>query len=123
MNKFNDNIAAMFSKLEDFVSSKTVVGEPIQIGDVTIVPFVDVSFGMAAGASVKSKERDNKDNSTGGIGGKITPNSIMIINKGNVQLLNIGDANSVNKIIDMIPGVINKFTSSTEEIIDDTIKE
>lgn len=35
--------------MENFVSTKTVVGEAIHIGDTIILPLVDVSFGVGLG--------------------------------------------------------------------------
>ena len=56
MGSFNENLETMFSKLDNFVSSKTVVGEPIEMNGVTIIPLVDVSFGMGTGSSDSRQE-------------------------------------------------------------------
>ena len=69
MSKENlkDTMGSLFDGMEGFLTSKTVVGEPIYIKDTIILPLVDVSFGMGAGAF----SGDKKDKSGGGIGGKI----------------------------------------------------
>ncbi|MDO4301413.1 MAG: GerW family sporulation protein [Clostridia bacterium] len=110
MGSFNENLETMFSKLDNFVSSKTVVGEPIEMNGITIVPLVDVSFGMGAGSSDSRVEKNGKSSGAGGMGAKITPSAIMVITKGAVQLINVKDSNSVNKLIDMVPGIVNKFS-------------
>lgn len=110
MGSFNENLENMFSKLDNFVSSKTVVGEPIEMNGITIVPLVDVSFGMGAGSSDSRVEKNGKSSGAGGMGAKITPSAIMVIANGAVQLINVKDSNSVNKIIDMVPGIVNKFS-------------
>ena len=48
MGSFNENWETMFNKLDNFVSSKTVVGEPINMNGITIIPLIDVSFGMGS---------------------------------------------------------------------------
>ena len=107
----SENLKMLISKMDDFVSTKTVVGEPVTMGDVTIVPLVDVSFGMATGVTA-SKEDDpkkGKDGGAGGMGAKMTPAAILVITNGTVQLVNVKNQESVNKMIDMIPGILEKF--------------
>jgi len=107
----SENLKMLFSKMDDFVSTKTVVGEPVTMGDVTIIPLVDVSFGMATGVSA-SKEDENKkgkDGGAGGMGAKMTPAAALVIANGTVQLVNIKNQESTNKLIDMIPGILEKF--------------
>ena len=47
---FEKTVASLMNNLENYVSAKTIVGEPIQYKDVVIFPMADVSFGVAAGA-------------------------------------------------------------------------
>jgi len=105
------NLEVLFGRMESFVSSKTVVGEPVQIGGVIIVPLVDVAFGMAAGASenAEDEKKAKKDASAGGIGGKITPSAVLVIMNDTVQLVNVKNTDSVNKLIDMVPGILSKL--------------
>ena len=37
-NSFNGVVNTMMQGMESFLSSKTVVGEPTQLGDTTIIP-------------------------------------------------------------------------------------
>ena len=105
------NLDVLFGRMESFVSSKTVVGDPVQIGGVIIVPLVDVAFGMAAGAteSAEDEKKAKKDASAGGIGGKITPSAVLVIMNDTVQLVNVKNTDSVNKLIDMVPGILSKL--------------
>ena len=66
-NTFQTTVESLMKGMDGFVSSKTVVGEPIQVGETIILPLVDVSFGMGAGAFCGEK----KKNSGGGIGGRV----------------------------------------------------
>jgi len=110
--EFNTNIGKMFENLENFVSSKTVVGEPITAGTTTIIPLVDVSIGMGASSAETESKKEGKDGkplSLGGLGAKIKPSAVLVINDGNVQLVNIKHQDSVNKLIDMIPSITSKL--------------
>ena len=49
-NDFNQTVSSLFSGMDKFMTTKTVVGEPKTVGDTILVPLVDVSFGVAAGA-------------------------------------------------------------------------
>ena len=44
-SSFNSVVNSLLSGMEGFLSSKTVVGEPVVVKDTIIIPFVDVSFG------------------------------------------------------------------------------
>ncbi|MBQ9519786.1 MAG: sporulation protein [Firmicutes bacterium] len=113
MSTLNDNFETLFSKMENFVSTKTVVGEPIKIGDMTLIPLVDVSFGLGAGSKSSLKEKHEKGGSAaGGLGAKISPTAIMIIQNGNVQILNVSNQTAIDKIVNMAPGIMNKLNFS-----------
>lgn len=105
-NKVAENLQTMFSKMEDFISTKTVVGEPVNFGDIILVPLVEVTFGAATGLGDKSPAQTSGG---GGLGAKLTPVAVVVIVNGTVQLVNVKNQESVNKLIDMIPGVLSKF--------------
>ena len=62
-NNFKDTVNSLFKGMDGFVSAKTVVGDAIHVGDTIILPLVDVSFGVGAGAF----EGDKKNNGGGGL--------------------------------------------------------
>ena len=93
------------------VSSKTVVGEAIHINDTIILPLVDVSFAVGAGAFNAEK----KERGAGGIGGKMTPCAVLVIQNGHTRLVNIKNQDTITKILDMVPDVIDKFTGDKDE--------
>ncbi len=103
-----DNFDALFGKMENFVSTKTVVGDPIKVGEITLLPIIEVAVGVGAGAS-ESADRKGKDSGAGGLGAKITPSAVLVINGTDVSMINIKNQDAVNKLIDMAPGVVNKL--------------
>ena len=109
-NKFNSTVSALFNGMDSVISSKTVVGDAIHIGDTIILPLVDVSFGVGAGAFSGEK----KNNGGGGMGGKITPSSILVMQNGTTKLINVKNQDAVTKVLDMVPDIINKFTAGKQ---------
>ena len=120
-NSFNNTVESLFKGMDSFITTKTVVGDAIHIGDTIILPLVDVSFGVAAGAF--SQEKIN--NGAGGMGGKINPSAVLVIQNGVTKLVNIKIQDGMTKILDMVPDFINKFTSGkdTDDIIDDVVSD
>ena len=108
-NSLNSNLETLFSKMERFITTKTVVGDPIHIEDVILVPLVDISFGVGAAVSDGKHENKGLEAGGGGLGGKITPTAVLVIVNGTVQLVNVKNQDSVNKLIDLVPGIISKL--------------
>ena len=54
-NNFKGTIESLFHGMDSVISSKTVVGEAIHIGDIIILPLIDVSFGIGAGSFNEDK--------------------------------------------------------------------
>ena len=80
-NNFNGTVEALFHGMDAVVSSKTVVGDAIHIGDTIILPLVDVSFAVGAGAFNA----------------------------------NIKNQDTITKLLDMVPDVMDRFTSRKED--------
>ena len=94
---FNETVNTLFQGMDGFISTKTVVGDAIYIGDTILVPLVNVTFGVAAGAF----RGERKNNSGGGMGGKLTPSAVLVIHNGVTRMISV-DRNS---------GIEDKFTS------------
>ncbi len=121
-NVVAESLEAILGKLETFAKSETVVGEPTNIGGVIIVPLVEVSIGAGAGGG--AKEDSKNYTSGGGLGARITPSAVLVINNGDVQLVNVKNQDSVNKLIDMVPSILSKFNLKPEkETVQSEIKK
>jgi len=121
-DNFNSTVESLFRGMDSFITTKTVVGDAVKVDDSTIIlPLVEVSFGVGAGAFAGEK----KNNAGGGMGGKISPSSVLIIQNGSSKLVNVKEQDSVTKILDMVPDLINKFTGKgkKKDDIDDKVDE
>ena len=105
-NNFQNTVEALFRGMDSFITTKTVVGDAITVGDTIILPLVDVTFGVGAGAFAGEK----KNNGGGGMGGKISPSAVLVISNGVTKLVNIKNQDGLTKILDMVPDFLNKFT-------------
>ena len=119
-NDFKSTLESLFRGMDGVVSSKTVVGEAIHINGTIILPLVDVSFGIGAGAFSGEK----KEKGMGGIGGKMSPSSVIVIQDGKTKLVNIKNQDTVTKILDLVPDVVDRFTSKKEDrMTEDDVKD
>lgn len=109
-NQFPSTVEALFKGMDNFVTTKTVVGEAVQVGDAIILPLVDVSCGMAAGSFVQN----SKSNGGGGMSAKISPSAVLVIQNGMTRLVNIKHQDAVTKIIDVVPDLVNRFVGGND---------
>lgn len=107
-NDFSSAVGALFKGMDSFLTTKTVVGDPKQVGDTIILPLVDVSFGVGAGAF--SDDNGKKNNGGGGMGGKITPSAVLVIQNGTTKLVNVRNQETITKVLDMVPDVVDKVS-------------
>lgn len=109
-NSFHATVDSLFKGMDGFITSKTVVGDAIHVGDTIILPLVDVSFGMGAGAFAEEK----KNNGGGGMGAKISPSAVLVIQNGTTKLVNVKNQDGLTKILDMVPDFVNRFAPAKE---------
>ncbi len=106
----SDSINLIFEKLENFFKTKTVVGEPIQIGETTLVPFISVVFGMGSGGGSENVDKGSSAGGGGaGSGAKISPTAVLVIQGSKVELLPINKSGGLDKLLDLVPGIIDKI--------------
>lgn len=109
-NYFSDVVGSLLKGMDTVLSTKTVVGEATQIGDTIILPLVDVTFGVGAGAGSGEK----KNSGGGGLGGKMTPSAVLVIKDGYTKLVNVKNQDTMTKILDMVPDIVDRFTAKKD---------
>ena len=112
-NDFQSTVEALFKGMDSFITTKTVVGDAIHIGENIILPLVDVTCAMAAGAF----SQPSKNNGAGGMSAKMSPSAILVIQNGVTKLVNIKHQDAVTKIIDMVPDFVNRFVGGKDDVI------
>jgi uncharacterized spore protein YtfJ len=103
-NDFSNVVRSLMDGAEGVLTSKTILGAPVRIGDQVIIPLSDVSIGCGAG----SNGTDHKDKGMGAFSAKMTPSAVLIIKDGHTKVVGIKDQTAVTKLVDLIPDVIDK---------------
>ncbi len=122
--KFNDALKTAFENLKEITGSDTIIGEPMQTPNGTvIIPVTKVSVGFATGGSdfigKHSKETDvaNSFSGAGGGGISVTPVAFLVISpEGDARILNVNnpaDSNadlgtSVVSLLNKTPVIVEK---------------
>ena len=109
-NNFDSTVASLFKGMDAFISAKTVVGDAVTVKDTIILPLVDVSFGVGAGAFAGDKK-----NNAGGMGGKIQPSAVLVIQNGQTKLVNVKNQDGMTKILDMVPDIVSRFSKGKND--------
>lgn len=112
--------------IRQMVDVNTIVGAPITTPDgTTVIPISKVTFGFGAGGSqFSAKPTGKKEDEAlfgGGSGGgvSISPVAFLIVNSEQIKLLPVKSASTTtDKLIDLVPELINKFNKIANEIID-----
>jgi uncharacterized spore protein YtfJ len=114
-NNFNGVVESLLNGMNSIMEAKTVVGQPTQVGETIILPLVDVSFGVGAGAT----SADKKNGGTGGFGAKMSPSAVLVIKNGSTKLVNIKNQDAVTKVLDLVPDIVDRFASKKENMMED----
>lgn len=112
-SKIKDTIIQVFNGISTVLNIKNVIGDPIYIGDTTIIPLVEISSGMGVG--------EFKDKDAGGMSTKATPVAVIVVRDGMTKVLSIKNQDPITKALELFPDLINKI--SGKEIVTKQVKE
>lgn len=100
-------------KLRTMVDADTIIGTPIVVGNITLLPVSRVSFGLATGGSdFPSKSGQELFGGGGGAGVTVNPVAFICINGDNVHMMPVySEMNTIDKAINMAPELIDKVKS------------
>lgn len=114
---FKESVDALTANLEKLVSSKTVLGEPLVVGNVTIIPIIKAGFGFGSGVGEGTHPDPHKgpgpkacgSGTGGGAGGGVSPVAMIVIQDGKVEIFSIGQKCLVDKLADIAPEIMAKI--------------
>ena len=112
-------LATTIEKVRQLVDVSTIVGEPIKLSEeITVIPVSKVTYGFASGgADFPSKSNQELFGGGGGAGITINPVAFLILRDGEVTLKHItANDNAAERIVNMIPDVIDKVTATAEKL-------
>ena len=118
----NDLLSETIQKIRETVDANTVVGEPIQAGEITLIPVSKISFGFGTGASefggkAPKSPGENPFGGGGGAGVKVTPVCFLAVSGAEVKMLPVEAApvTGVDRVVDMIPDAVSKISEFIEK--------
>ena len=114
-SQLSSAVEALFQGMDHLVATKTVVGDAVRVDDAIILPLMDVACGMAAGSFAENA----KNRGAGGMSAKLSASAVLVIQNGCTRLVNIKNQNTVNKMLDMVPDLVNRFTGGKVNIDED----
>lgn len=121
-NYIKDNLESIFENFKNMIKVETVVGEAVKVGDATLVPFVDVTFGFGTGGYTGDKT-ETKGKGGGGAGGaKLEPTAILVIKGERIEMFSIkGNAitSGFDRLIGMVPEIVSKLKKDKYIYIND----
>jgi len=112
-NNLKSVMDTTMDKLRTMVDADTIIGTPIVVGNVTLLPISRVSFGLATGGSdFPSKSGQELFGGGGGAGVTVNPVAFICINGDNVHMMPVySEMNTIDKAINMAPELIDKIKS------------
>ena len=112
----NESLETLFSHLEKFLKTETVIGEPIVVGETTLIPIITVAFGCGGGGGGGKDEKGNDGMGTGvGVGAKISPDAVIVIKQDSVTMLPVKNRSNIEKLVGMVPEIVKKIKLKKEE--------
>ena len=101
-------IERVLGELHRIVQTRTVVGEPVVAGGLTLIPVSKISFGFGAGGGKEGKGQSG----TGG-GATVEPIAFVVIDAdGKASLLSLQDKEvSWGQIVQLMPDALGKIKS------------
>lgn len=106
----------IFNKLDTFLKTETVIGEPLTIGSVKLIPIISVAFGVGGGlGGEKNQKGKDSEGGGGGLGCRITPNAILVVKGEDVELIPLKDRGSLEKLFDAMPDIISRLGLGRED--------
>ena len=118
----NELLGVSMDKIKEMVDVNTVVGDPITVGDMTIIPVSRMSYGFAAGGSdLPTKQQREVFGGGTGAGVNVTPVAFLVVKNGELKMLPVNsNPDMIDRAVSMVPDVVDKVVGLFKK---DTDKE
>jgi uncharacterized spore protein YtfJ len=119
MMEARELLEAIAAKVREMAKTETIVGEPIVLGDVTLVPVTRVMVGFGGGSGggdvdAKSDKAQKTAGSGGGGGGgvRVEPAAFIVLQRGEVSIMAVpGKRGALAELIDQVPELVEKLAA------------
>ena len=108
-----DLLDTILNRLKSLASTETIIGEPVKVDNLTLLPVIKLSVGFVAGGGEGSagKEKSTPANGVGGGGGggaSVNPVGFICWDGENVKFISVGKG-KIETLVESIPDVLKKF--------------
>jgi uncharacterized spore protein YtfJ len=111
-----NNIKTLFENLEKVLTTKTVFGDAITIGETTLIPVIDIKFGVGTGGGAgDAPDKGGGAGYGGGTGGCVTASAVIVIKGEDVQVIQIKKSTNMGKLVEMLPEIMDKVKPCMEK--------
>lgn len=118
----NELMEETLQKIRQAVDANTIVGQPIQAGEVTIIPVSKISFGFGTGGTefggkTPKPQGENPFGGGGGAGVKVIPVCFLVVSGTNVRVLPTAPypESSLDRVLELIPDAVGKVSEFLEK--------
>lgn len=112
-NKVQGILDTTVEKMKSMANADTIIGDPKTVAEgVTIIPVSKVSYGFASGGSDFAAKGVSSAMFGGGGGGgmTVTPVAFVVVNNGNVRIVNVNTSETaLDKAVGIVPDVVDKI--------------
>lgn len=120
-NKVSEILKDIVGELKNIATSQTVVGDPITVGEKTVVPVVKISLGFGAGGGQGEKGEHSGFGGGGGGAAKIEPSAFIIIDEKKISLLS-AKPGKLDALVEAVPGLFGKIKDIRDSLKKDKLK-
>ena len=110
MNVSENTLSSLLEQLKSLLCTETVVGKPFQLGELTLVPVISVSF-LAGG--MEGIDRNSGLNigvgCAGGVGCSVSPQAVLIIKDEEVRVLSLTERSVPESIVESLQEIFTRM--------------
>jgi uncharacterized spore protein YtfJ len=110
------SVEALFGNLEKVADTRRVFGEPVTVGEATLIPVIELSFGLGAGGgSGGCPNKESGAGAGGGVGARVAASAVIVIRGDQVQVMSIKKSAALDKLVEMVPGIVDRLRPASKE--------
>lgn len=104
------NIDMLFNRFREHIKSETLVGEPMEIGGITLLPIFDISIMLGFQGGNPGQSADGG----AGIGGRVATAAILVIKDRTAELIPVKSDTDLEKLLDLVPDIVDEIQARTK---------
>ncbi|MDP8228307.1 MAG: spore germination protein GerW family protein [Candidatus Electryoneaceae bacterium] len=107
-------LETIISRLRNLAHTETIVGDPVEFGEVTILPVIKFSVGFGAGGGEGTDSGDTKKGSghgggAGGGGASVSPVGFLVWDGKDVRFISVSGKSKMDSLFEVVPDLMSKF--------------